>query len=92
MNTPGVPTPTPALLLPGRGAQHKREPPNQEQAEGNHQRSALGDLNRWYVSFRVPPQAYERKPTGVAVGIDMGPTAPTSSGNHLVIPAPFGPG
>ena len=49
---------------------------------------------RWHVSFTAPPPAFERTPTGVVVGLDMGvaATATTSDGVHLKMPELLSPG
>jgi putative transposase len=52
-------------------------------------RVTLDRAGRWHVSFTTPPAAFERTPTGAAVGIDMGvvSTVTTSDGEHLKMPA-----
>jgi len=57
-------------------------------------RVTLDRAGRWYISFTTPPPAFERKPTGAAVGLDMGvvSTVTTSDGEHLLMPALLSPG
>jgi len=61
---------------------------------GTSARVTLDRAGRWHVSFTAPAPAFERKPTGAVVGLDMGvvSTATTSDGEHLVIPALLSPG
>ena len=57
-------------------------------------RVTLDRSGRWHVSFTAPPPAFEHRPTGAVVGLDMGTvtTVTTSDGDHLKMPRLLGPG
>jgi putative transposase len=48
----------------------------------------LDRSGRWHISFTTPAPAFQREPTGVVVGLDMGiaATVTTSDGAHLRMP------